>query len=85
MDAALRHVTHALLRTAAADGSATAEASAVKIEISPGLDPRAMAAALGYLRDRISVPRDMSYPAARQLRIHLNWGIEAVGKAASFS
>jgi glutathione S-transferase len=73
VDAALRHVVHALL-----EGPAAAEAS-----LSQGLDPRAAAASLGYLRDRVSVPRDMSYPAARQLRAHLNWGIEAVGAASA--
>jgi len=33
-------------------------------------------ASLEYLRDRIGVPRDIRYPAARQLRAHLNWAIK---------
>lgn len=34
--------------------------------------------ALRYTRDRTSVPRDMSFPAARQLRAHLNWAADII-------
>ena len=53
VDAALRHV-HALL--AGPDAA---------VNLSP-LEPATTVKALGYLRDRVSVPRDMSYPAARR-------------------
>ncbi|KAL7553342.1 hypothetical protein ACHAWF_016626, partial [Thalassiosira exigua] len=36
-----------------------------------------VATSLAYLRDRVGVPRDMKLPAARQLRAHLNWAIDA--------
>lgn len=40
-----------------------------------------LASSAAYLRDRIGVPRDMSYPAARQLRAHLNWAIDLLVQA----
>jgi hypothetical protein len=43
----------------------------------PAFETRAM---LSYFRDRISVPRDMGGPAARQLRAHLNWVTSAVAR-----
>ncbi len=72
VEAALRHVCHALL----------AGPDAAAARLSPGMQPATITPTLGYLRDRVSVPRDMSYPAARQLRAHLNWMIEATAKAA---
>ena len=37
---------------------------------------------MGYLRDRVGVPRDMRFPAARQFRAHLNFAIDAVTAGA---
>ena len=36
----------------------------------------ALRKSLAYLRARVGVPRDMNYPAARQLRAYLTWAID---------
>jgi glutathione S-transferase len=87
VDAALRHVAHALLLgTAAREGG-----YALRVEEEPGLPGSVGEAGIGayvpaspvvgslrYLRDRVGVPRDLPLPAARELRAHLNWVIDAV-------
>lgn len=73
-DAALRHVAHALLvGTEEKQGSAHALQTAAQ-----GMRGAPVAASLAYLRDRVGVPRDMKFPAARQFRAHLNWFIDSI-------
>ena len=60
MDSGLRHVVDALLSD---DGKVG--------DVSGHLPPVTVGGGLCYLRERVSVPRDMSWPAARQFRAHL--------------
>jgi glutathione S-transferase len=63
----------------------TAKHEATMSEIAGVLDNQGgkefsdgVVASLAYLRDRVGVPRDMTLPAARQLRGYLNWSIEKI-------
>lgn len=76
VDAALRHVAHALLVGVEAKQSGM---HALSVAASgQGVDATKAVAAARYLRDRVGVPRDLPLPAARQLRAHLNWFIDGV-------
>jgi len=69
---AFQYVAQALLM-----GYEELQASPNKLEAGK-VDPGA-AVSLRWTRDRICVPRDMSYTAARQLRAHLNWAADIIG------
>lgn len=81
-DAALRHVSHALLV-----GVDAKQVSQQALQVSPSASsPEAACAApvisaAEYLRERVGVPRDMAFPAARQLRAHLTWLIDTLATA----
>ncbi|WIA38465.1 hypothetical protein OEZ86_001788 [Tetradesmus obliquus] len=79
MDAALRHVAHALL--VGVQEKQVME-HALQVQEAGELDGAAVAASAAYLRDRVGVPRDMKLPAARQLRAHLNWLIDSLQPAS---
>lgn len=77
-DAALRHVVHALLVGVEAK---QASPQALQVQPSGGVAGAPVILAAEYLRDRVGVPRDMKFPAARQLRAHLNWLIDSLAAA----
>lgn len=54
------------------------EASPLQVAEGEALPGGPVAASAMYLRDRVGVPRDLPYPAARQLRAHLNWLIDSL-------
>eukprot|EP00638_Chattonella_subsalsa_P003529 CAMPEP_0117752790 /NCGR_PEP_ID=MMETSP0947-20121206/11834_1 /TAXON_ID=44440 /ORGANISM="Chattonella subsalsa, Strain CCMP2191" /LENGTH=457 /DNA_ID=CAMNT_0005571537 /DNA_START=149 /DNA_END=1522 /DNA_ORIENTATION=+ len=75
IDGILRHVANALLEGTEAAGSALGDDLSSEKSQSGA---KSLERCLAYLRDRVGVPRDMPLPAARQLRAHLNWAIDAI-------
>ncbi|CAI5489814.1 unnamed protein product [Closterium sp. Naga37s-1] len=73
---ALRHVAHALLEGTEAVGAAV---PAGLLGALSGEEQEEVAVCVAYLRDRVGVPRDLTYPAARQLRAHLQWMVRLLG------
>ena len=76
VDAAFRHVAHALLI-----GVEEKQSSESPLRLSGegrGIDGTAPVYAAEYVRDRVGVPRELKYPAARQFRAHLNWLIDTL-------
>lgn len=70
-DAALRYVVLALL-----EGVEKVQSSEHALSLADGGEGRRVDPVLAsarYLQLRVGVPRDMSFPAARQLRAHLHW------------
>jgi glutathione S-transferase len=72
-DVAFRFVVMALIV-----GVDNIQESAEALKPNVFKDAAAVATSLRWTRDRICVPRDMSYPAARQLRAHLNWAADVI-------
>uniref|UniRef100_A0A0G4I6M6 GST N-terminal domain-containing protein n=1 Tax=Chromera velia CCMP2878 TaxID=1169474 RepID=A0A0G4I6M6_9ALVE len=79
VDCALRHVTDLLLSENKQQKESAVESPAPEF-VSRGLQ-KETTECLRYLQERVGVPRDMSYAAARQFRSHLSWAMSGIGAA----
>jgi glutathione S-transferase len=74
VDAALRIVCAALMDVEASPDSLQDQLRASV----PAKHADGVAASLGYVRDRVGVPRDLPLASARYFRAYLNWGIDTL-------
>ena len=79
------HVRDALLLVAEVllDDCSVDNADATALKALSKSDKADVKACLAYVRDRVGVPRDMSYPAARCLRATLNWARDQLDAEAA--
>lgn len=80
MSVCMRALAGALLEESSG-ASLTAEGATPELALVLKADKRvrtALGKSLAYFRDRVGVPRDMTYPAARQLRSHANHLIQSL-------
>ena len=81
VDAALRRVALELLDGTAHEDGVGGDAGTGAKDAARTHAAGPAADSLAYLRDRVGVPRDLPFPAARQLRAHLNWYIDRLAEA----
>lgn len=74
VDTTLRMVCSALL----SEDSPPDELADSLREAIPQDKVTGVVASLAYLRDRVGTPRDLPLASSRQLRAHINWGIDAL-------
>ena len=78
MEAALRLVAFALLTATESVTVETADAAARATSSEEYYDASPIIPSLAYIRDRVCVPRDLSFPSARQFRAHMNWMMDSL-------
>lgn len=81
VDATMRLVCLAILHGVESQNERMSSTASTIVSKGDAAFSDGVLASLEYVRDRVGVPRDMTLPAARQLRAHLNWAINHIRNA----